>query len=590
MEWEDVGTDALAKVGRAQQQLDQSQGQAPSPHPTRQGQSHYPPQNINQNPNSAFNPYHGRYPENSDRHLPQNDPIRVPQRNPHDGQNHDSSYEQDPRYRHPSGYDPHRNPQDRADPRHNDRYYDQGHPSAQDPHNRDLRHSYSDPRQQHPSGYDPRNHDTSYREQDGYDPRNHHPSGYQDGQLGRNRDQSPQDPYYRGSNRDPQGRPGENDQFRYDPNESRRSDEMDGRYNPQRDSRDPRRSEIDARDNRSATDLRKSEDEPPYARPHKSSNDPRQHHQNENGYIPGLNRESTLKSSRPDQESQSDKRYYNPRDKSYDQRYPEPDRRAPDNRGRNHSDDDPYIQMRPSDRDLKRDDQKRSSVQKLQDWQRQELERHRYGVPSKSDIVTPRSNEQSQNSEYFGYYSPKREAMERQRSNNLNDSRNSETFQKELHSEEPEDGYSTLTKYQTRDSLRPHNQPSQSSQPRSENKSRSDSSSPKRNPDLMIDVGHTYVNFPRDPYEDSRNEIPSRPPLPTAETEIPQLGNKYPALSGQRLRMSICASDLIGKTHDELVLMLIQLRREYTSLEKELNFYREKLEQKRPQEHQYRRM
>lgn len=137
-------------------------------------------------------------------------------------------------------------------------------------------------------------------------------------------------------------------------------------------------------------------------------------------------------------------------------------------------------------------------------------------MPTKSDIVTPRSNDQSQNSEFYGYYSPKREAMERQRSNNLNDSRNSETFQKELHSDEPEDGYSTLTKYQTRDSLRPHNQLSQSSQPRSDNRSRSDSSSPKRNPDLMIDVGHTYVNFPRDPYEESRNEIPNRPPLPTA--------------------------------------------------------------------------
>lgn len=64
---------------------------------------------------------------------------------------------------------------------------------------------------------------------------------------------------------------------------------------------------------------------------------------------------------------------------------------------------------------------------------------------------------------------------------------------------------------------------------------------------------------------------------------------KYP-LSGGRIRMSISAGDLIGKTHDELVLLLIQLRREHADLEKERNYFREKVDQRRASEHHYRRL
>ncbi|XP_033751665.1 uncharacterized protein LOC117335636 isoform X7 [Pecten maximus] len=69
---------------------------------------------------------------------------------------------------------------------------------------------------------------------------------------------------------------------------------------------------------------------------------------------------------------------------------------------------------------------------------------------------------------------------------------------------------------------------------------------------------------------------------------VPNL-KKYP-LSGGRIRMSISAGDLIGKTHDELVLLLIQLRREHADLEKERNFFREKVDLRRASEHNYRRL
>ncbi|XP_021358447.1 uncharacterized protein LOC110453702 isoform X3 [Mizuhopecten yessoensis] len=70
---------------------------------------------------------------------------------------------------------------------------------------------------------------------------------------------------------------------------------------------------------------------------------------------------------------------------------------------------------------------------------------------------------------------------------------------------------------------------------------------------------------------------------------VPNLAKKYP-LSGGRIRMSISAGDLIGKTHDELVLLLIQLRREHADLEKERNFFREKVDQRRASEQNYRRL
>ncbi|XP_052065774.1 uncharacterized protein LOC127705489 isoform X8 [Mytilus californianus] len=86
-------------------------------------------------------------------------------------------------------------------------------------------------------------------------------------------------------------------------------------------------------------------------------------------------------------------------------------------------------------------------------------------------------------------------------------------------------------------------------------------------------------------------EHPDMPDSDIIETrEIPDLHAKYPALSGTRLRMSISAADLIGKTHDELVLLLIQLRREFTALEKVRNYYREQVQKKRSAEIAYRKM
>ncbi|GAB1608486.1 uncharacterized protein LOC115213919 isoform X1, partial [Argonauta hians] len=54
-----------------------------------------------------------------------------------------------------------------------------------------------------------------------------------------------------------------------------------------------------------------------------------------------------------------------------------------------------------------------------------------------------------------------------------------------------------------------------------------------------------------------------------------------------RLRMSISADDLLGKTHEELVLLLIQLRRNKANFEKIRISLRQKLDSLRPFEHEY---
>ncbi|XP_070199352.1 uncharacterized protein [Littorina saxatilis] len=82
--------------------------------------------------------------------------------------------------------------------------------------------------------------------------------------------------------------------------------------------------------------------------------------------------------------------------------------------------------------------------------------------------------------------------------------------------------------------------------------------------------------------------VREEPDMPEAEVLETKLKKKYP-LNGTRLRMSISAGDLIGKTHDELVLLLIQLRRNQAALEKARDFYRESLGKKRPAEREYRR-
>ncbi|XP_046546105.1 uncharacterized protein LOC124256185 isoform X2 [Haliotis rubra] len=70
--------------------------------------------------------------------------------------------------------------------------------------------------------------------------------------------------------------------------------------------------------------------------------------------------------------------------------------------------------------------------------------------------------------------------------------------------------------------------------------------------------------------------------------EIKNLNKKYP-INGSRVRMSISAGDLIGKTHDELVLLLIQLRRNQSALEKAKDFYRQRLQERRLSEREYKR-
>ncbi|XP_055995503.1 uncharacterized protein LOC125648149 isoform X7 [Ostrea edulis] len=85
-------------------------------------------------------------------------------------------------------------------------------------------------------------------------------------------------------------------------------------------------------------------------------------------------------------------------------------------------------------------------------------------------------------------------------------------------------------------------------------------------------------------------EDPDMPDSQVIETaEIPNLNKKYP-LGGSRIRMSISAGDLIGKTHDELVLMLIPLRREQAAEENVRNFIRQRLEERRPAENRYRQI
>ncbi|XP_076450249.1 uncharacterized protein LOC143286534 [Babylonia areolata] len=82
--------------------------------------------------------------------------------------------------------------------------------------------------------------------------------------------------------------------------------------------------------------------------------------------------------------------------------------------------------------------------------------------------------------------------------------------------------------------------------------------------------------------------VREEPDMPDNEVLETKLQKKYP-LNGTRLRMSISAGDLIGKTHDELVLLLIQLRRNQAALGKARDFYRESLGKKRPMEREYRK-
>ncbi|RUS73061.1 hypothetical protein EGW08_019176 [Elysia chlorotica] len=83
-------------------------------------------------------------------------------------------------------------------------------------------------------------------------------------------------------------------------------------------------------------------------------------------------------------------------------------------------------------------------------------------------------------------------------------------------------------------------------------------------------------------------EDPNMSDREVLETNLQKIAKKNP-LAGPRLRMSISAGDLIGKTHDELVLLLIQLRRNQAALEKARDYYRTLIGRCRPDELEYKR-
>ncbi|KAK3766182.1 hypothetical protein RRG08_025182 [Elysia crispata] len=83
-------------------------------------------------------------------------------------------------------------------------------------------------------------------------------------------------------------------------------------------------------------------------------------------------------------------------------------------------------------------------------------------------------------------------------------------------------------------------------------------------------------------------EDPNMSDREVLETNLQKIAKKNP-LAGPRLRMSISAGDLIGKTHDELVLLLIQLRRNQAALEKARDYYRTLIDRCRPDELEYKR-
>uniref|UniRef100_A0A1I8HSB0 PH domain-containing protein n=1 Tax=Macrostomum lignano TaxID=282301 RepID=A0A1I8HSB0_9PLAT len=76
-------------------------------------------------------------------------------------------------------------------------------------------------------------------------------------------------------------------------------------------------------------------------------------------------------------------------------------------------------------------------------------------------------------------------------------------------------------------------------------------------------------NF-RQQYE--MQQPPQRAASTTATAPLDEIKRKYP-VSGLAKRMSIAASDLLGKSHDELLLLLIQLNREKASLERRRDYY-----------------
>ncbi|XP_064635345.1 uncharacterized protein LOC135492690 isoform X2 [Lineus longissimus] len=84
-------------------------------------------------------------------------------------------------------------------------------------------------------------------------------------------------------------------------------------------------------------------------------------------------------------------------------------------------------------------------------------------------------------------------------------------------------------------------------------------------------------------------EDPNMADTDVFETKYRSLRKTYSVtpLNGHKLRLSIQPGDLEGKSHEELVLLLIQLRREQSKLERNRDTYRKLVEQRREKERNY---
>ncbi|KAK2193422.1 hypothetical protein NP493_13g09003 [Ridgeia piscesae] len=90
------------------------------------------------------------------------------------------------------------------------------------------------------------------------------------------------------------------------------------------------------------------------------------------------------------------------------------------------------------------------------------------------------------------------------------------------------------------------------------------------------DTGHNISTIPEDPDMITADLLTTK-----------NLMSLQQKLANQGLRLSICASDLIGKSHEELVLLLIQLRRSQARLRDAKSYYRSRLDDSRDNEKGY---
>ncbi|PAA53859.1 hypothetical protein BOX15_Mlig033346g2 [Macrostomum lignano] len=85
-------------------------------------------------------------------------------------------------------------------------------------------------------------------------------------------------------------------------------------------------------------------------------------------------------------------------------------------------------------------------------------------------------------------------------------------------------------------------------------------------------LGASNFSINRRPIETVREDPQMDESEVIATAPLDEIKRKYP-VSGLAKRMSIAASDLLGKSHDELLLLLIQLNREKASLERRRDYY-----------------